>query len=264
MVTERHPWFLASPTPRVLAHRGFVPPDAEGVTENSLAAIAAAHGAGAVYVESDCHLTSDGLPVLFHDADLLRVTGDPRHISDVTARELELIMSDRGGLATLPQVFETFPTLRFNLDVKADAAAVPVGRAIARYAERALITSFSDERRLAALAAAAAVRPSARPATSGGSATVARLLRALLFRQNRAVSRVLNGIDALQVPERQGPIRIVSPRLRDALHAAGVELHVWTVNEPDDMIRLLASGVDGLVTDRADLALRIASAWIRP
>jgi glycerophosphoryl diester phosphodiesterase len=59
------------------------------------------------------------------------------------------------------------------------------------------------------------------------------------------------------VPERQGSLRIVTPRLLAAAHRHGVEVHVWTVNDPDDMRRLIAMGVDGLVTDRADLALSI-------
>jgi glycerophosphoryl diester phosphodiesterase len=69
--------------------------------------------------------------------------------------------------------------------------------------------------------------------------------------------RALAGVDALQVPERHGRLRIVSPRLIEAAHRHDVEVHVWTVNEAADMRRLLAMGVDGLVTDRADLALSI-------
>ena len=69
--------------PRVLAHRGLVTAEAaaHGVTENSFAAVALAHGAGATYVESDCHLTADGVVVLLHDADLSRVAGDPRTVA---------------------------------------------------------------------------------------------------------------------------------------------------------------------------------------
>ncbi|MGB4778305.1 glycerophosphodiester phosphodiesterase family protein, partial [Microbacterium sp.] len=72
--------------------------------------------------------------------------------------------------------------------------------------------------------------------------------------------RALRGIDALQVPERHGALRIVTPRLLRAAHAAGVEVHVWTVNDPAEMVRLLQLGVDGLVTDRTDLALRAVAA----
>ena len=71
-----HPWFAGQERPRVLAHRGFVPADAEGVAENSVAALAAARGTGTVYLESDCHLTSDGVVVLFHDGK--EITEAPR------------------------------------------------------------------------------------------------------------------------------------------------------------------------------------------
>lgn len=252
-----HPWFEGAQTPRVLAHRGLVTPDAaaHGIAENSFAAVAAAHAAGAEYVESDCHLTSDGTVVLFHDEDLSRVTGDPRPIADVTERELTALMADRGGLITLEQALDAFPATRFNLDVKAAGAAEPVGRAVASQGARVLLTSFSDERRRIALEAAQRAGRGIRPATSAGTSTIARLLLALALRSRRLSTRALDGVDALQIPERQGRMRVVTPRLIDAAHANGVEVHVWTVNEPDDMRRLVAMGVDGIVTDRADAAL---------
>lgn len=253
-----HPWFEAGARPRVLAHRGLVTPDAaaHGVAENSFAAVAEAQAAGVRYVESDCHLTSDGVVVLCHDDDLRRVTGDARAVSDVTAADLEHLMAHRGGLITLPQALDAFPDLAFNLDVKVDAAAVPVGRLAAPHAERVLITSFSDVRRAAALRAAAEAGAPLLPATSAGTASIARLLIALRLRASRLVTRALSGVDALQIPERRGRLRILTTSLISAAHAHGVEVHVWTVNDPADMRRLVASGVDGLVTDRADVALK--------
>ncbi|MFC8683000.1 glycerophosphodiester phosphodiesterase family protein [Microbacterium ureisolvens] len=256
-----HPWFSGVPTPRVLAHRGLVTPEeaGHGIVENSFAAVAAAHSAGAAYVESDCHRTSDGVVVLFHDDDLSRVTGDPRKVADVSSRELEHLMAARGGLITLRQALSSFPTLRFNLDVKAADAATAVGAEIAPFADRVLLTSFSDDRRRVALTAAAAAGRGIRPATSAGRGTIARVLAAVSARSDRLVARALAGVDALQVPERQGRLRVVTPRLVAAAHRHGVEVHVWTVNAPDDMMRLVAMGVDGIVTDRADIALATLS-----
>ena len=245
----------------MLAHRGLVT-DADaalGVVDNSFAAVAAAHAAGVSYVESDCHLTADGEVILFHDDDLSRVTGDVRKVADVRLSELEDLMAARGGLVTLAQALEAFPDLRFNLDVKAVAAAEPVGRLVAPHAERVLLTSFSDDRRLAALTAAQAAGAPRRPATSPGSATVARLVAALTLGLRGTVRRLLTDLDALQVPERQGPVRVVTRGLVSAAHAVGVEVHVWTVNDPADMARLLDLGVDGLVTDRADVALALVN-----
>ena len=255
-----HPYFTGQ-HPRVLAHRGLVTADAaaQGVVENSFAALAAAHAAGAEYIESDCHLTADGVVVLLHDEDLTRVAGDPRRVSEVTERELAEMFSERGGVATLSQALDAFPDTRFNLDVKAPDAADAVGTLVAAHAERVLVTSFSDERRTRALAAAARTGSGAMPATSAGSATIARLILALTVRSDRAVRRALRGVDALQIPERQGAVRVLSPRLLAAAHRHGVEVHVWTVNDPADMTRLLDLGVDGLVTDRADLALALVT-----
>ena len=254
-----HRWFEGASRPRVLAHRGLLTTEGRlhGVAENSFSAVAAAQAAGAVYIESDCHRTADGVIVLFHDEDLSRVTGDPRRVADVTATELESLMSPRGGLITLADALDAFPTVRFNLDVKAKDAAGDVGRIVAPHGSRVLLTSFSDQRRRAALAAAQHVNGGILPATSAGSATIARVLSALSLRSPRLLSRALTGIDALQIPERHGRLRVLTPRLIAAAHRHGVEVHVWTVNEPDDMRRLIEMGVDGLVTDRADLALSI-------
>ena len=92
-----------------------------------------------------------------------------------------------------------------------------------------------------------------RPATSGGSATIAavRALSAAHF----SPARALREIDALQIPERQGILRVLTPALLRAAHRFGVEVHVWTVNDVVDMRRLVAAGVDGIVSDRADVAL---------
>lgn len=265
-MTASHPWFVGAATPRVLAHRGLVTPEAaaDGVVENSFAAVAAANAAGAEYVESDCHVTADGVVVLFHDADLSRVTGDPRRIAEVGIGELEGLMETRGGLITLAQALETFPSTRFNLDVKADGAPDDVGRIVAPHARRVLLTSFSDARRRRALDAAAREGTGIRPATSAGTATIARLLTALALRSDRLARRALDGIDALQVPERRGRLRIVTSRLLDVAHRHGTEVHVWTVNAEDDMRRLLAMGVDGLVTDRANAALDVIRRPQRP
>lgn len=252
-----HPWFDAGTRPRVLAHRGLVTSQMalDGMADNSFAAVAAAHAAGVVYVESDCHLTADGTVVLFHDPTLQRVAGDPRAVADVTERELERIMADRGGLITLPQALDAFPTLRFNLDVKSDAVAEPAGRVIGRHAGRVLVTSFSDARRVRALRAAHAA--GGRPATGGGTAVIARVVAAASLHAPALAARVLAHVDALQVPEHRGRLRVLTPAFIGLAHAHGVEVHVWTVNNPADMRRLLASGVDGIITDRADAALRV-------
>lgn len=251
-----HPYLSDAPRPRVFAHRGLVSTEAatRGIVENSRAAIAAAVEAGAVFVESDCHLTADGAVVLAHDADLGRVLGDPRAVSDITAAELATLMRDRGGLITLDEALEAFPRTRFNIDVKAEAAAEPAGRLVAAHADRVLLTSFSDQFRFRALEAAGAHR-GAQPATSPGRGRLIRILLSVAARSRRRIERSLQGFDALQIPERSGAVRVLTPRLIDAAHRHGVEVHVWTVNDPERMRELVRMGVDGIITDRCDAAL---------
>lgn len=250
-----HPYLTGARVPRVLAHRGFVPAElaARGVAENTRAAFQAAVEAGAEYLETDCHVTADGAVVLFHDPTLARVADDPRSVASLSHAELADIMWDRGGLLTLEEMLEEFPRARINIDIKAEAAADPAGRILAPHAERVLIAGFDDAFRRRALWAAAT--KGARPATGPGRGSLIRILLALASRSKRAATSALSGFDALQIPERHGRIRVLSPRLIDEAHRSGVEVHVWTVNDPERMRELVALGVDGIITDRADLAV---------
>lgn len=255
-----HPYFAKTRHPRVLAHRGLVTAAGEdsGVWENSAVAFAAAHAAGVEYIETDCHLTADGDVVLLHDPDLSRLNGDARAVADIGTRELRDIFAGHGGLLTAGEALDAFPEVRFNIDVKTDAAAVPLGRVVAPHAHRVLVTSFSDARRRVAVAAAVDAGADIRPATSGGSRTIAQMVGRSALRLSPA--RLLRDLDALQIPERQRGIRVLTPALLRAAHRHGVEVHVWTVNDPADMARLVAAGVDGVVSDRADLALEVFGA----
>ncbi len=253
-----HPYLSHDARPRVIAHRGLVTAElaAQGIAENTRAAMTAAVAAGAHYLESDCRLTSDGEVVLFHDVDLARVFGDPRPVAAVSARELASLFADRGGLLTLRVALELFPEARFNIDIKAREVAEPAGRIIAPHAERVLVASFADGHRRAALQAARAASGSGvRPATSPGRGALIRTLAALAAGQRKAAARALDGFDALQIPERYGRVRVLTPRLIDLAESVGVEVHVWTVNDPAEMARLTGMGVRGIITDRADLAL---------
>ncbi|GGI48277.1 glycerophosphoryl diester phosphodiesterase [Agromyces flavus] len=244
-------WF-EPPRPRVLAHRGL----AIDVPENTLAAFERAVRAGATYLETDVHVSADGAAVLAHDPTLKRVASRPEQVSRLTVDELRRV--DLGGghaFGTLDELLHAFPEARLNIDVKTDAAVPAVIEAIRRAdaADRVLLTSFSDARRRRLVAALP------RAATSAGQATVLRARAASVTRNAALMRRATAGLGALQIPERLGRIAVLSPALLAAAHAAGVEVHVWTVNDEADMRRLLALGVDGLVTDRADVALRIIS-----
>ncbi|RXZ50523.1 glycerophosphodiester phosphodiesterase [Agromyces fucosus] len=234
--------------PRVLAHRGL----ALEAPENTLLAFAKAVAIGAEYVETDVHLTADGVAVVAHDPTLARVADRDVEVSKLTMAELRRIDLGHGqAFCSLEESLDAFPDTRFNIDVKIESAVEATVASVAklRAGSRVLLTSFSEgrRRRLAAYVLDAA--------TSVGGAGVVRTRLASLTGSTRAVSRALRGAHALQVPERIGVLPLVTERFVAAAHRAGAEVHVWTVNDPADMTRLLDLGVDGLVTDRADLAL---------
>ncbi|MFB2582681.1 glycerophosphodiester phosphodiesterase family protein [Herbiconiux sp. P15] len=246
----RSPWF-APERPRILAHRGL----AQGVPENTLAAFAKAIEAGASYIETDVNATADGIAVAAHDPTLDRVAGRPDRIADLTLAELRAI--DLGGgerFATLAEVLAAHPETRFNIDIKAADASAPAAAAIlaAGAADRVLLTSFSTARRRAAVDLL-----ESRVAASGSAGEFVPALIAVKLGLVPLARLLLRRVDAVQVPQRIWRMRTTTPRTIRRLHAAGVEVHVWTINEPEVAERLLASGVDGIVTDRVDLMLEL-------
>jgi len=239
--------------PRVLAHRGL----ALDAPENTLLAFAKSVAIGCEYVETDVHLTHDGVAVVAHDPTLERVAGRRVEVAKLTMAELRRIdLGHAQGFCSLEEALDAFPETRFNIDVKIERAVNPTVEAVDRLraGPRVLLTSFSERRRrrLAALAPQAA--------TSVGAAGVIRARLASFSGSTKLLARSFRGARALQVPERVGPLHLVTERFIAAVHRAGAEVHVWTVNEASTMQRLLDLGVDGLVTDRADVALPLIAA----
>ena len=254
----RHPYFRDPSGVVALAHRGF----AIDGRENGLPAFAAAVDLGFRYVETDAHATSDHVAVALHDETLDRTT-DARGL----VRELPWSVVGRariGGVDPVPRlddVLGTWPDLRVNIDVKHEHAMAPVAEAIERTAahDRVCVTSFSAARRRGTLALLS--RP---VATSAATGEVVGFLAAHRAHLPRLAARALRDVDALQVPVAQGRVTVVDAGTVATAHAAGRDVHVWTVNDPVEMHRLLDLGVDGLVTDRADLlreVLRTRGLW---
>ena len=242
--------YFDPPGPRVLAHRGL----SVDAPENTLLAFEHAVRAGAGYLETDVHVSADGVAVIAHDPTLERVAGRTAAVAALSVAELGRVDLGAGqGFSTLEDALGAFPGARFNIDVKTDAAADATVAAIERTGAQArvLITSFSDRRRRRLAARLPGV------VTSAGSLGVLRARLAAGSGRGSRFSRALGGAAALQIPERAGRLVLLSPALIDAAHRVGVEVHVWTVNDVGDMTRLLDLGVDGLVTDRADLALAL-------
>jgi glycerophosphoryl diester phosphodiesterase len=223
-----------------------------GAPENTLLAFAKALAVGVTHVETDVHVSADGVAVISHDPDLKRLLGRRATIAHLTSTELRRLDLGYGqGYCTLVEALDGFPDLRFNIDIKIGGAVLPTVEAIrsAGATRRVLVGSFSPRRRLAAvrMLPGVATSVSARGAIGAVAAARAGSLRSL--------RRILRDIQAVQLPPSVLRMPAFTPRTIAAFHAAGVEIHAWTINDPAEMDRLLALGVDGLVTDRADLAI---------
>lgn len=238
--------FFGGSLPRILAHRGF----AAGVDENTLEAFAAALAAGAQIIETDVQATRDGIAVLFHD----EVLPSGIRVADITAEELQLVVLPLGGrVSTLREALTAFPAAKFNIDLKSAEAIDDAASAIhdAGAITRVLVTSFSGQRRRAA------VRRLSGVATSASATIVVTALIAGKFGWSALMTWILRDVDAVQIPETVLGLTTTTPGMVYRWHSAGVEVHVWTINEELGMHRLIAAGVDGIVTDHCDVAHRV-------
>ncbi|WP_253465349.1 glycerophosphodiester phosphodiesterase [Paenarthrobacter sp. A20] len=244
------PYFLrkdGSVGPLAFAHRGF---SLDGL-ENSMAAFKAAVELGTVHLETDVHTTSDGVLLVFHDLSLDRVTDSVGDIASLTASEVSVARI--GGVEPVPtfdELVSALPGARLNLDVKDWNSVGPMAAAIEKHGihDLVLVTSFSDKRRRAVLS-----RLSRRVASSAGSSLTALFVLVGPVLPARLARKLLAGVDVFQVPVRYGRLPVVTPGFIRRAHRLGRQVHVWTINEPAEMERLLDLGVDGIVSDRLDL-----------
>lgn len=241
-------------SPVVLAHRG----GTVGVAENSRQAVESMLASGVTTMETDLRATSDGVAVLAHDVTLERRFTDPRRVSDVTWWELDLIRDvDHQSALRLVDVLAEFPTLRLNIDLKSDDVVAPALRAVraAGAVDRVLLTSFSSRR----LAIAERITRG-RTALGTGMADAARLLaesRGLVSLARRSTTAAPPTGRAVQVPLRFKGVDVVTPRFLELAHEREHVVHVWTINDPGEMHRLLDLGVDGIVTDDPAAAVAV-------
>ncbi|WP_231482639.1 glycerophosphodiester phosphodiesterase [Nocardioides sp. URHA0020] len=231
------------------AHRGGAyHPEIEGL-ENTLAAFRHAVALGYGYLETDVHVTRDGVLLAFHDAVLDRVTDVRGEIAELTLSQVrEALVGGREPVPTLAELFDCFPDARFNIDLKSDGAVAALADFVAaREAwDRVLVGSFSRRR-------TARFRELTQDRVPT-SATPAQIAVFLLVPSARLAGWLAGrGGVALQVPHRRGRLLVASRRLVRRAHAAGRHLHVWTIDDADEMRTLLDRGVDGLFTDRTDI-----------
>jgi glycerophosphoryl diester phosphodiesterase len=235
--------FLDHPGPLAFAHRG----GAGEHTENTMAAFEHAVTLGYRYVETDVHVTADGVVVAFHDDVLDRVTDRTGRIADLPWAEVSRARLGDGDQAVplLEHVLGTWPDVRVNLDPKHDAAVVPLVEVLRRTGsyDRVCVAAFSDRRLIRFR------RLTGHQVCTGmGPADVARLRLASWGAFTGPFAAA-----CAQVPIHYGRVRLVDRRFVHAAHRRGLPVHVWTVDDPGEMERLLDLGVDGIMTDRPAL-----------
>jgi glycerophosphoryl diester phosphodiesterase len=257
----RHP-YLDGPYPRAYAHRGW---HVDG-PENTMRGFVRAVEEGFSYLELDVHASADGVAVVHHDPTLDRCTDGSGRIALLPAAGLAGVrVGGREPVPLLEEVLTALPDTRVTVEVKS-AAAVEATLAVLERVDawpRVCLGGF-DERWLVRARRLAGPRL----CTSMGQASAFALRsRAWLDALPGPLSRLPGPPFAgqlAQLPRRAGPLTVVDERLVAAAHAAGREVHVWTVDDPAEMVELLDMGVDGLLSDRPDLlrdVLRSRGAW---
>ncbi|MGR8011711.1 glycerophosphodiester phosphodiesterase family protein [Streptomyces hypolithicus] len=237
----RHP-YLDHPGTLAFAHRG----GASDGLENTAAAFRRADRAGYRYFETDVHATADGRLVAFHDATLDRVTDAQGRISALpwnVVKRARVVGSE--PLPLFEELLEEFPGARWNIDVKTEPALTPLIDLIRRTGawDRVCVGSFNENR-----VARAQLLSGPRLATSFGITGAL----GLWLRSRSVPAAVRRSAVCAQVPEVQSGIRVVDQRFVRTAHAKGLQVHVWTVNDPVRMGALLDLGVDGIMTDHIE------------
>ena len=250
--------FLDHPGPIPFAHRG----GAGDFPENTMAAFEHAVGLGYRYLETDVHVTADGLVAAFHDDILDRVTDRTGRIADLRWSEIQQArIAGAHAVPLLEDVLGAWPDVRVNIDPKHDASVIPLVEALRRTQafDRVCVAAFSD-RRLARFRRLTG----GQVCTGLGPAEIALLRMASVgglsglspaFGPRRPVAGT-----CVQVPVRHGRLLLVDRRFVLAAHRRGLPVHVWTVDDDAEMDRLLDLGVDGIMTDRPSRAEGSAAA----
>jgi glycerophosphoryl diester phosphodiesterase len=238
--------FLDAPCPLAFAHRG----GGEEGEENTLEAFEHAAALGYRYIETDVQVSRDGVPIVFHDDSLERMTGVAERVDALAFSDLARLQTLRGArIARLDEALASFPDMRFNVEPKADRAVEPLAEAIRRAGalDRVCVGCFDDGRteRLRHL-----LGPSL--CWSPGRRGVARFWAAAHGLPVRPPAP-----PCLQVPPRAWGVSLVSRRLLAYARARRVQIHVWTIDNEQEMENLLDRGVDGIMTGRPSLLRRL-------
>jgi glycerophosphoryl diester phosphodiesterase len=253
----RHPYFDL-PTPIAIGHRGC----AGEAPENTLPSFELGLAAGAAILETDVHLTRDGVPVLLHDPEVDRVTDGSGSVCELTLDELLRLRAghrfspDDGKtfpfrdrelpIPTLEEGLKAFPGARFNVELKAErpgAVEATVDVVVRNGRESLTLLTAGEPGLMERLRRHIAERevPVAQGASSADVVDVVRSARDGSPPGTKAM--------ALQIPLEFAGQRLVTRELIDHAHAHDIQIHVWTINCVEVMKELLDLGVDGIVSD---------------
>lgn len=226
-----------------MAHRGGWAKPEDEPRENTMYAFGCAVGLGYRYIETDVRTTADGHAVVFHDGELDRVTGAAGRIADHSLAQLRGVrIAGLDPIPLLTEVLEEFPATCFNIDLKDDGSAAAVAAILQRQAcvERVCVSSFSGSRMRVFRRLAPPVPTGVSPLGVAWAGFVPLLRRA----------RIDSGV-VFQIPARvaSGRVPLVRPDVVNLAHATGRVVHVWTVDDTAEMERLVALGVDGLISN---------------
>lgn len=249
-----HP-YLDHPGPIALAHRG----GAREAPENSLSAFQRAADLGFEYIETDVRATADGVPVVFHDERLNRVTDRVGRVRDLPFSEVaKARIGNAEGVHSLAEVLDAFPDIRFNIDIKEDNAVGPMIELLTKgdHLHRVCIAAFSWGRLRAVRAAFGDD-----VCTSLAPQEVAALVSRSRLGPLSAASRFAfpKGPVAVQVPRRTSRVPVITPAFIRMAESRNWPVHAWTIDDPAEMHELLDLGVGGIITDRPTVLKEVLS-----
>ena len=264
MITT-NPFYSADlPRPTVIAHQG----GDRLWPGNTLFAFQKAAAMGADVIETDLRQSKDGVLIISHDETVDRISNGTGRLLDLTYEQLKKLdagynWSPDGGKTfpyrgqginyiSLEDVFRALPEMRFNIDMKQNDP--PIDEALCK-----LIRKYDMQNKVVAASFShkntTAFRRLCPEVTTAADVAETRNFVLLNF---IGLSRWLKPqFQAFQVPTSSGGIPIITRRFINAAHARNIRVEVWTIDDPEEMRRLIAMGVDGIMSDRPDLLMEV-------
>ena len=215
-------------------------------TENTLEAFEYSSNLGFIFIETDVQSTKDGHVVIFHDSTLKRMAGINKRVKDLMLDEVKGIELINGGrIPLLSEALDSFPNLRFNIDIKTEDALENTVKIIKEMKcfSRSCLASFSSSRlnRIRKLAGPEAC-------TSSGQMDIFKLICKSL-----GINLRINTADCAQIPIKQWGVPILTKRFLRIAKKENKLVHVWTIDNKEEMFKLIDFGVDGIMTDKPSI-----------